>query len=235
LESAPRPLGDPAHLFGAAGVGVDEHVEQADALDVGAVVVGVNLALDVAGDRLAIVDAFGRSVARLVLGVVAFGRLGGGRVHELVAALHPAVAADDPVVDGEANLVLIMVLPPEVVEHLFDDDGLRGLFGLARVDDEARVVDGDSRCDDILGGEHQVDDEPVVGVVAFVLAAAVEVDHPPPLVVEVVRVAPPFRAGDLVAVEGELLGDLHVTSRSWRRCRRRHQARGRPICPLGAR
>ena len=156
LDRTPDALGDPAHLLRVARVGVDEHVEQADPLDERAVVVDVHLRLDVALNVFPIVDT--DVAARVVLGRFgSFGLLLLGRLDELVADLAPAVTTDHVVVDGEAELVLVLPLTPQVVEDFLGDGGLRCLVGLAGVDDELRIVHGDRGGHRVDRRERQVD------------------------------------------------------------------------------
>jgi hypothetical protein len=114
-----------------AGVGVDVHVEHADPLDERAVrlVVDVQLGLDVAfdvGSRLSMpsVPPSDMMSAPAESCRPPFDRLAFGLLHRLVADLQPAVAGDQPVEHGETEVALVVVLAPQVVEHLFGDDRL---------------------------------------------------------------------------------------------------------------
>jgi len=126
-----------------ARVRIDEHVEDRYPLKERPIVVDVELGLGVARNGFAIVDTLCIASVDRVFGVGLPGSLRLGFLDELVSRLDPPVTTDDPVIDSEADLVLVLVLPPQVVQHLLDDDGLGRTLGLARVDDEAWIVDCD--------------------------------------------------------------------------------------------
>ena len=69
---------------------------------------------------------------------------------------------DEEVIDGQAELPLVLVGPPQIVEGLFGDHSPSSILRLAGVDRKLRVVHSHGGGNDVLRGERLVDNHAVM-------------------------------------------------------------------------